>query len=672
MADDEPNGEPSESEEYSSSEEEEDVEAAILSRGKRSTAGRRLTSLVGKAAEDDQAFWGHDTWNEDEGSENESFHESDEDPEQRVDAFDSDFDDSEDDNAEEDQADADAEDKELAKQERRKKQAGKNKIHGLAKAARDLARGTAASAGKRGFPGSGAPVGGRLMGDGDNAGIILNLPPSTHGGPSAAMQMFSAPGVVRAPAMAPTPQMVSVPRSGATQQMPTSSSRHVRRATQHSKYSSRFRAARSSTSSDTGTASANTSTDTPGATISAASPQVSKRKLTAAERAGDKPKRPNSQMAQEDLIMEAVRTTAPENNRWLLGRKRAAEDMETREQQGGIMKGFGGHQGDKKLVDRYSSKRGALNVLSFFEMDHVPEIFTQNSQRLGPPSKPVCVITGKPARYKDPASKLPYHDLQAYKLLKQRLQDGSLKPLEDDSNGMLSQSVVSNQTQMTDNGKAPVRAPSSASLAAKTDSSGQSDTAVSKETGIISTDNSVPPIPKGKATANKKGVKRSASSDGPTPKASGLKPGKKAKKQANSSNRGAAPSKSTDLQPKNNTLPASQTSGAMNGKACMSDAVNQDAREPSPKQASFLKESTTSSTAPLPSPQNDGGAMSSTPVTPPHPESKPSSDQNTASSKPVQGLKNVQKESSKAENKPLSPRRATRASSTPEKSATPK
>eukprot|EP00566_Odontella_aurita_P024303 CAMPEP_0113567582 /NCGR_PEP_ID=MMETSP0015_2-20120614/23353_1 /TAXON_ID=2838 /ORGANISM="Odontella" /LENGTH=104 /DNA_ID=CAMNT_0000469987 /DNA_START=205 /DNA_END=515 /DNA_ORIENTATION=- /assembly_acc=CAM_ASM_000160 len=76
------------------------VPAAVLSRSRRSTAGTRMTSLVGKAKETDDSFWGHSTWGEQAGSSDEesgasSFRESDEDEEDRVDRFDSDFDDSE-------------------------------------------------------------------------------------------------------------------------------------------------------------------------------------------------------------------------------------------------------------------------------------------------------------------------------------------------------------------------------------------------------------------------------------------------------------------------------------------------------------------------------------------------------------------------------------------------
>lgn len=43
------------------------------------------------------------------------------------------------------------------------------------------------------------------------------------------------------------------------------------------------------------------------------------------------------------------------------------------------------------------------------------------SQRAPPPrQRPLCVITGKPARYRDPVTGLPYYDSEAYKELKAR------------------------------------------------------------------------------------------------------------------------------------------------------------------------------------------------------------------------------------------------------------
>lgn len=58
----------------------------------RATRGKRMSSLVGQAAEDDEAFWGADIW-EEEGSDADSYEEVEE--EQKPDQFDSDFNDTE-------------------------------------------------------------------------------------------------------------------------------------------------------------------------------------------------------------------------------------------------------------------------------------------------------------------------------------------------------------------------------------------------------------------------------------------------------------------------------------------------------------------------------------------------------------------------------------------------
>ena len=135
--------------------------SAITGRERRATAGRRMTELVGKAQEEDDAFWGHDTWNE-EDSGNESFHDSDEDSAMKKDEFDSDFDDSESDNEDEEAAAGAEEEMELQKNEKRQQKKG-----GGGGAYVDVKTG-------RGKRGTGRK---RIMGEGFNAGIVLNLPP---------------------------------------------------------------------------------------------------------------------------------------------------------------------------------------------------------------------------------------------------------------------------------------------------------------------------------------------------------------------------------------------------------------------------------------------------------------------------------------------------------------
>ncbi len=96
--------------------------SAVSQRQRRKTAGTRLTELVGKAQDDDDAVWGHDTWGDEDGSGNESFHESDEDSAAKKDTFDSDFDISESDHDEEEAAAGEEEERELHRVERSNKQ----------------------------------------------------------------------------------------------------------------------------------------------------------------------------------------------------------------------------------------------------------------------------------------------------------------------------------------------------------------------------------------------------------------------------------------------------------------------------------------------------------------------------------------------------------------------
>ena len=46
-----------------------------------------------------------------------------------------------------------------------------------------------------------------------------------------------------------------------------------------------------------------------------------------------------------------------------------------------------------------------------------------------PPAKALCAITGQPARYRDPATGLPYADLEAFRELRRRKEAGLLAPV---------------------------------------------------------------------------------------------------------------------------------------------------------------------------------------------------------------------------------------------------
>jgi hypothetical protein len=125
-----------------------------------------------------------------------------------------------------------------------------------------------------------------------------------------------------------------------------------------------------------------------------------------------------------------------------------------------------------KIVQRFHSRRGCLITLTFPEMDAVPEILTRRPQpqrqqqqqqqqeqqessttSSSSPTDPSsqeqsqhegplrCVITGKPAKYKDPLTKFPYYNLEAFKELRRRhengipidVANGSSKPKQESS-----------------------------------------------------------------------------------------------------------------------------------------------------------------------------------------------------------------------------------------------
>ena len=364
----------SDDEDTSSSGDDQPVEVAVLARGRRATAGRRLTTLTGQAADDDDAFWGHDTWgDEDDGS----FRESDEDSQQREDTFDSDFDDDEVEEVDAEKQNAAKAEAEIAREEKddRKK--------------------------KRGFaePTKKRPTMRRIIGEGLNAGIVLNAPGKV---PLKSAAAAGRPvGAKTTSPIAPTFATVAATRK-------------PRRSTAQSKYSSRFRSTKHN-----GDAIADSSQSTQHQAVQSApqlgqSSQSNKRKLTAAERAGDK-KKPK-RFTQEELLLEAIHRTEPENRRWLLERQRNQTEKDEAHQQAMDRK----NQNSGKLVERYISRRGALNLVHFPSVDHVPEILKGQKAAKPRPEIIKCAITGYPARYRDPRTGLPYYDTVAFKEIRRR------------------------------------------------------------------------------------------------------------------------------------------------------------------------------------------------------------------------------------------------------------
>ena len=422
---------------------------ASTGRERRKTAGRRMNVLVGKAQEEDDAFWGHDTWNEDDSG-NDSFRESDEDSDLAKDEFDSDFNDSESDNEDEEAAAGEAAELELQKSERAAKLQRKGGAYVDKKA-------TAGPRGKRGR---------RIMGEGFNAGIVLNFPPQMADSlsmqrqqlqqamaettteaaaslsssipqamPSVETGSLKAPPPPPSPSSQPTPMEVSPP-SPVKKPRPTKSTRKSGDPVVPKSALTSTRERRSTH----GARKLRESRSTP----------AKKTTTTNNRRGANQHAAKRKRYSQEELLIEAVHDTEPDNQRWLLARKRV-QDQNERDANANALR----DRQRGKVIQKFHSRRGCLITLTFPEMDAVPEILTRRPQQQpqqgeaqqGPtentlsasinnemseehPQAPPplstsndpnkCVITGQPAKYKDPVTKLPYYDLAAFKELRRK------------------------------------------------------------------------------------------------------------------------------------------------------------------------------------------------------------------------------------------------------------
>lgn len=333
--------------------------------------------------DDDAAFWGHDTWNDENDSGNESFHSSDEDAEVKQDVFDSDFDESESDRDEEEEAAGDEEDRQLARGEKKRKEV-KSTYSEVHVGKQQPLRGKRMKGTKR------------IVGHGLNAGIVLNAPGSV----SLAAPVVVTSAVVNDSSLKTTLPSKSEPRK-------TLAATRPRRANKLAENGSRLKATYSDATTATGTH--HCATLPPLTTSTAPAPQQTNKKK-------------RHRHTQEELLLEAAHETEAENVRWLLARKRDQELQKDNERR---LEGRGRGSAGKVIIMQYSSRRGYLNTLTFPEMDHVPEILRRNSHSpVEPPPQTFCVITGLKAHYRDPRTGLGYHDLAAYKELRRRSDAG--------------------------------------------------------------------------------------------------------------------------------------------------------------------------------------------------------------------------------------------------------
>jgi hypothetical protein len=454
----------------------DDVTVAVIMREKRETAGKRMSSLVGEAADQDAQFWAHETWNDedsDHDSANASFHASDADSMAARDEFDSDFNDSEEEELDPNDNDHDAQkhrstdafssaEDTLRKEERHAKEVARRKKE--VRGEFILAKGRTKKRSKGGRVTAVVPGGvsrqKRVLGEGLNTGIVLGqLPPpdallsnsssflanAIYGRPSTTVIVASAPPTASesgTAASADYPKLISF--SGQT--LNTVQTKISEPTTP---FEVDNRVAEASTSLRTGlqlstspttaetkqnrkksrkiatllptsrTRPIRDSTDIGGTTTS----------FVSSERGAKKRKQ---QFSQEELLLEAVSTTEPENKRWLLTRVRI-RDQATKESSLAIHNGGRGlSSAGGKHIERFCSRRGHLNTIHFPDMDFVPPILQQSSFRIYNRSKLelTCVVSGKPARYVDPLTGSPYFDLNAFRELRRRHVNGKPSPFK--------------------------------------------------------------------------------------------------------------------------------------------------------------------------------------------------------------------------------------------------
>ena len=122
--------------------------------------------------------------------------------------------------------------------------------------------------------------------------------------------------------------------------------------------------------------------------------------------------------------MEAINQTEADNRRWIWQRQRNQSERDEAHHQAMLAHK---NQSSGKLVERFVSRRGTLNVVHFAAMEHVPDILrgnarapTASSTSSASTTLPKCVVTGLPARYRDPRTGLPYYNAAAFKEIRRR------------------------------------------------------------------------------------------------------------------------------------------------------------------------------------------------------------------------------------------------------------
>mmetsp|Transcript_12841 Transcript_12841/g.17216 ORF Transcript_12841/g.17216 Transcript_12841/m.17216 type:complete len:258 (-) Transcript_12841:486-1259(-) len=117
-----------------------------------------------------------------------------------------------------------------------------------------------------------------------------------------------------------------------------------------------------------------------------------------------------TKICQEEFLNEAIETEIA-NKRWLEMQHRSAmaDNVNSSNRLG---------QRKFRLASRRVSRRGSYVTVTFPESELMPKILRESQPLPQKSQPPVCTVTGKPARYRDPYTMLPYADAQAFKQLR--------------------------------------------------------------------------------------------------------------------------------------------------------------------------------------------------------------------------------------------------------------
>lgn len=112
---------------------------------------------------------------------------------------------------------------------------------------------------------------------------------------------------------------------------------------------------------------------------------------------------------QKELLLDALETE-DDNRKWLEHRKIVEDEKSARD------KPIKNQNNDHYI--RFLSRRGTYDTITFTNVDSIPAFLKQQITPVVP--KNICVITGLPAKYKDPLTGLPYNNIAAFKELRKK------------------------------------------------------------------------------------------------------------------------------------------------------------------------------------------------------------------------------------------------------------